>query len=128
MTAIAAGETFTYERTFTSDDVERFSDVTGDDQPRHTEPDDDGKRLVQGLLTGSMLTKIGGDHEVLATRIDLHFLKPVYTGELIRCRWTTTHAEPHPRGTELEAEVEFERDGETVLEATVEGIIEGGGS
>lgn len=124
MTAIAAGETFTYERTFTSDDVERFAAVTGDDQPRHTEADEDGRRMVQGLLTGSMLTKIGGDHEVLAYHIDMHFRKPVYTGELIRCRWSTTDTESHPRGTELEAEVEFERGGETVLEATVEGIVE----
>ncbi|MHB9287305.1 dehydratase [Halobacteriales archaeon Cl-PHB] len=124
MVGLAAGETFSYERTFTTEDVERFADVTGDDQARHTEDDEDGRRLVQGLLTGSMLTKIGGDHEVLATRVDLHFRKPVYTGELIHCRWTTTHVEDHPRGAELTAEVAFERNGATVLEATVEGIIE----
>jgi acyl dehydratase len=121
------GDTYSHERTFTEDDVQRFAAVTGDDQLRHTDPDEDGRLLVQGLLTGSLLTKIGGDHEVLSRRIDLHFSEPVYTGEQLTCRWTTDHVDESGEHTYLEASVVVERPGErtpeTVLEATVEGYV-----
>jgi len=121
------GDTYTHERTFTESDVRAFADVTGDDQPRHTETDEAGRLLVQGLLTGSLLTKIGGDHEVLSRRIDLHFAEPVYTGESLTCRWTTTHVDEGGEHTYLEASVVVERGGkrapEVVLEATVEGYV-----
>ena len=121
------GDTYTHERTFTEEDVRAFAAVTGDDQPRHTESDENGRLLVQGLLTGSLLTKLGGDHEVLSRRIDLHFTDPVYTGEQLTCRWTTTHVDEGGEHTYIEAAVVVERPGEdspeTVLEATVEGYV-----
>jgi|AntRauTorcE11898_2_1112593.scaffolds.fasta_scaffold41643_2 acyl dehydratase len=121
------GETYTHERTFTHEGVLQFAELTGDDQPRHTKPDEEGRLLVQGLLTGSLLTKIGGDHEVLSRRIDLHFSQPVYTGQPLTCRWTTDHLDDRGEHTYLEASVVVERPGEqapeVVLEATVEGYI-----
>jgi acyl dehydratase len=127
MPGMEEGDTYTHERTFTEEDVRAFAAVTGDDQPRHTDPDDEGRLLVQGLLTGSLLTKIGGDHEVLSRRIDLHFSEPVYTGERLTCRWTTEHVEAGGQHTYVEAAVVVERAGDgapdTVLEATVEGYV-----
>lgn len=121
------GETHIYKRTFTHEDVLQFAELTGDDQSRHTDPDEDGRLLVQGLLTGSLLTKIGGDHEVLSRRIDLHFSQPVYTGQPLTCRWTTNHLDGRGEHTYLEASVVVERPGEQapeiVLEATVEGFV-----
>lgn len=128
MSTPVEGTTYTHERTFTVADVRQFADVTGDTQDRHTEPDEDGRVLVQGLLTGSMLTKIGGDLEVLATRMDIHFRRPVYTGETVRCTWTTERVTDRPGGVDLEAGVVCQRltDGTpeaTVLKATVEGVV-----
>jgi acyl dehydratase len=65
------GDTYMHERTVTERDTRAFADVTGDDQPRHTVADEAGRLLVQGLLTGRLLRKIGGDHEVLSRRIGL---------------------------------------------------------
>jgi acyl dehydratase len=122
---LAEGETYTHERTFTEADVRQFADVTGDAQDRHTEPGADGRVLVQGLLTGSMLTKTGGDLEVLATRMDFRFRRPVYSGDTVRCAWTNERVTDRPDGVEIEAGVVCRRvgDGEVVLEATVEGIV-----
>mgnify|MGYP006278930151 CR=1 FL=1 len=121
------GETHTHERTFTHADVQAFAELTGDDQTRHTDPDEAGRLLVQGLLTGSLLTKIGGDHEVLSRRIDLHFAQPVYTGEQLTCRWTTDHVDDRGEHTYIEASVVVERNEshtpEVVLEASVEGYV-----
>ena len=56
------GDTYTHERAVTEDDVCALAAATGDDRPRHTDPDGDGRLLAQGLLTGSLLRKIGGEH------------------------------------------------------------------
>jgi acyl dehydratase len=146
MPAIEAGETFTETRTFRPEDVDQFAALSGDDQPRHTEPDGDGRRMVQGLLTASLLTSIGGDLEVLASRMDLRFQRPVYTGERLVCELTVASVDPRAdggvaivgdvtvrrvaRGDEAgqaDADAANSADGDTadttVLEATVEGII-----
>jgi acyl dehydratase len=65
------GDTYMHERTVTERDARAFADVTGDDQPRHTVAGEGGRLLVQGLLTGRLLRKIGGDYEVFSRRIDL---------------------------------------------------------
>jgi len=146
MPAIEAGETFTETRTFRPEDVDQFAALSGDDQPRHTEPDGDGRRMVQGLLTASLLTSIGGDLEVLASRMDLRFQRPVYTGERLVCELTVASVDPRAdggvnlvgdvtawrvsRGDEpsqadpaVVDSVDEDIAGSVVLEATVEGII-----
>jgi acyl dehydratase len=88
MEELEEGKTLTYERTFTVEEVQQFADLSGDAQPRHTEPDADGRVMVQGLLTATMPTKLGGDREVLAPKMEFEFLHPVYTGERITCSAT----------------------------------------
>lgn len=68
------GEVRTFQRTFTPEDVRRFADLSGDEQPRHLEPDDEGRLLVHGLLTATMPTKLGGDLEVLGRSMSFDFL------------------------------------------------------
>ncbi|KAA9408549.1 MaoC/PaaZ C-terminal domain-containing protein [Haloarcula sp. KBTZ06] len=146
MPSVEAGETFTETRTFRPEDVDQFAALSGDDQPRHTEPDGDGRRMVQGLLTASLLTSIDGDLEVLASRMDLQFQRPVYTGETLVCELTVVSADPHTDGgVALVGDVAVRRvnrddnsgqadtaapnsadsapAGTVVLEATVEGLI-----
>ena len=120
----AAGETFTTARTFTTEDVRRFGDVTNDTQPIHTEPDEDGRLVVQGLLTGSLLTDIGGDLEVLARTMAFEFRRPVRTGERITCTWTVESVAEREDRYALENDVIFaDEDGETVATARVEGVV-----
>ncbi|NUB90112.1 dehydratase [Haloterrigena sp. SYSU A558-1] len=131
------GETHTFERTFTTDDVERFAELSRDRQPIHTEPDEDGRLMVHGLLTATLPTKIGGDLEVLARSMDLEFRRPVYTGQRITCTWTFESVDERDDRYVIDVEVTCERDGagedgnesrdeddgETVLAGSVEGII-----
>lgn len=124
MTRPVEGRTRTFERTFTVDDVQQFADLSGDAQPRHTEPDDDGRVMVQGLLTATMPTKLGGDNEVLARTMEFEFRQPVYTGEPITCRSTYETVVERDDRYEFTSRVECENaDGELVLRATIEGLI-----
>ena len=118
------GETSSYERTFTVEEVRQFGELTGDDQPRHTEPDEDGRVMVQGLLTATMPTKLGGDSEMLARRMDFEFHRPVYTGEPVTCESRTEAVVEREDRYDTTSEVVCSNtEGEAVLTATIEGLV-----
>ncbi len=119
------GDTHTYERTFTREDVRQFAGVTGDDQPIHTEPDEQGRLVVHGLLTATLPTKIGGDLQVLASDMEFSFRRRVYTGQRVVCEWTNTSVEP-VEGRErdrIEANVECRAEGKVVLTGEISGLV-----
>lgn len=55
----------------------------GDEGSHHQKPDEKRRLLVHGLLTATLPTKIGGEHDVLARTMD--FFIPVYTDDTITC-------------------------------------------
>ncbi|MFQ3544519.1 MaoC/PaaZ C-terminal domain-containing protein [Halobacillus rhizosphaerae] len=85
---LQVGDTITFERTFTVSDVELFTRVSGDEGSHHTSPDEEGRLVVQGLLTATLPTKVGGDHNVLARKMTFEFLRPVFTSDTIVCEVT----------------------------------------
>ncbi|KML41819.1 MaoC/PaaZ C-terminal domain-containing protein [Cytobacillus firmus] len=85
---LKVGDIITFERTFTKRDVELFTEISGDEGIHHITPDEQGKVVVQGLLTATLPTKIGGDANVLARTMNFEFLKPVFTGDTILCEVT----------------------------------------
>ena len=86
--ALKVGDVITFERTFTVEDVEAFTKLSGDEGSHHITPDEQGKLIIQGLLTATLPTKIGGDHNVLARTMHFEFLRPVFTGDSILCKVT----------------------------------------
>lgn len=83
--SLKVGDIVTFERTFTERDVELFTEVSGDEGSHHITPDEQGRLVVQGLLTATLPTKVGGDHNVLARNMTFEFLRPVFTGDTIIC-------------------------------------------
>lgn len=79
------GKIITFERTFTKKDVEVFSEISGDEGVHHQTSDGVGRFVVQGLLTATLPTKVGGDYDVLARTMNFEFLRPVYTDDKIVC-------------------------------------------
>jgi 3-hydroxybutyryl-CoA dehydratase len=82
---LKVGEIITFERIFTVRDVELFTEVSGDEGVHHITPDEQRRLVVQGLLTATLPTKVGGDHNVLARNMNFEFLRPVFTGDTIIC-------------------------------------------
>jgi 3-hydroxybutyryl-CoA dehydratase len=78
-------DVITFERTFTTETVELFTKLSGDEGIHHLSPDEQGRLVVQGLLTATLPTKVGGDHNVLARNMNFEFLRPVFTGDTIIC-------------------------------------------
>ncbi len=92
--SLAVGEIITFERTFTTRDVELFTEVSKDEGVHHVTPDEQGRLVVQGLLTATLPTKIGGEYNVLARHMNFEFLRPVFTGDTIKCEVKVEKYEP----------------------------------
>src|SRR6185437_14033161 len=82
---LKVGDIIKFERTFTVRDVELFTEISGDEGIHHLTPDEQGRLVIQGLLTATLPTKVGGDHSVLARTMNFEFLRPVFTGDTIIC-------------------------------------------
>ncbi len=120
----AEGDVITHERTFTAEEVGEFSKITGDQQSIHTEPDEEGRLVVHGLLTGSLMTKIGGDLSYIARTMEYEFRKPVYTGESITCEWTVESKTEQEDRYLLENDVVYRNEsGDVVVDARTTGLI-----
>jgi len=125
---INEGETFTVRRTFTEEQTRQFADLTLDYNPIHfdsrfTDLKKFPRLICHGLLVGSMLTEIGGQLGMLASGMSFRFRKPVYFGETITCHLTIDEIDDRCR-TRSSA-VFTNQDGETVLEAQLQGILPG---
>ncbi|WP_276259301.1 dehydratase [Haloglomus litoreum] len=122
---LSEGTTVVHERTFTPEDVRTFTTVSGDEGDHHVETDDEGRLLVQGLLTATLPTKVGGDLNVLASRMEYEFRRPVYTGQHVSCEVTFTEVEHGDERVSVLADFEATRtdDGTVVMAGLFEGII-----
>ena len=98
------GDSFTWQRTFTQEDIRTFARVSGDEGAHHVAPDAQGRLMVHGLLTATLPTKIGGDLNYIAREMHFHFERPVFAGDTIRIVLTATHVEQQPQMTLLDAE------------------------
>ena len=86
--SLTVGDIIKFERTFTNEDVEVFTKVSRDEGTHHTNPDEQGRLVIQGLLTATLPTKVGGDNNVLARTMNFEFLRPIFTGDTISCAVT----------------------------------------
>ena len=100
--SINVEQTFTFRRTFTEGDVALFCGVTGDFNPYHIDEifiqeSWFDRKIIPGLLTGSMITHIGGMIGFLATEMVFEFIQAVYVGDTITCVITITEKDEEKR-------------------------------
>jgi 3-hydroxybutyryl-CoA dehydratase len=118
------GDVTAWERTFTVEDVLLFGQLSGDQGSHHVRLDEQGRLMVQGLLTATLPTKLGGDINYIARNMTFEFLRPVFTGDTIRCEMTVAHLEQADERIRMNAEcVCRNQHGKEVLLAHVQGII-----
>lgn len=98
---LKVGDIIRFERTFTVEDVELFTRVSNDEGIHHIHPDEQGRLVIQGLLTATLPTKVGGDSNVLARTMNFEFLRPVFTGDSIICEVTVEQLEKQETRTSI---------------------------
>jgi 3-hydroxybutyryl-CoA dehydratase len=118
------GETLTYARTFTVDDVHAFAGVSHDHGVHHVELDPQGRLTVHGLLTATIPTKLGGDLDYLAQEMTFQFHRPVFTGDRVECLCTARVVEDRGDRTYIEFDLRCSnQDGKDVLTGGTKGVI-----
>lgn|SRR5690606_35186714 len=89
---IQVGDTFTWSRTVSADDVRAFAEVSGDDNPLHLDPEyaattPFGKPIVHGAFLLGIVSKVLGrdypGHGAVAVALSAKFLRPVPVGSEI---------------------------------------------
>jgi 3-hydroxybutyryl-CoA dehydratase len=121
---IKVGDIIKFERTFTSNDVELFTKVSCDEGDHHILPDEQGRLIIQGLLTATLPTKVGGDSNVLARTMNFEFLRPVFTGDTILCEVTIEKLEKQEKRKSILASFLCTNQNEkAVLKGNFSGVI-----
>ena len=87
------GDTLSWTRTFTAEDIALFAKLSGDQGEHHLVPNEQGRLMAHGLLTATLPTKIGGDLNLIAREMTFRFHRPVFAGDTIECVVTLTSAE-----------------------------------
>jgi 3-hydroxybutyryl-CoA dehydratase len=123
---VTEGETSTYTRTFTNEEVQQFAELSKDQGYHHMVEDEDGTVVLHGLLTATMPTKLGGDLDFLARTMEFEFPRPAYTGVEITCESTIEEVTETDGRTEMVASFVCETEtGEVVLRGKSEGVVMG---
>lgn len=120
------GDIITFERTFTTKDVKLFTEVSCDEGIHHITPDEQGRLVIQGLLTATLPTKIGGDANVLARTMNFEFIRPVFTGDTIKCEVEIQSYEWEESKKRTSIGTTFtckNQDGKEVLKGSFAGVI-----
>ncbi|MFB6193729.1 MAG: MaoC family dehydratase [Halobaculum sp.] len=113
------GDDATVTRTVTSETIDRYADLTGDDNPLHTDADYAGEgifggRVAHGMLTGGLvsaaLAALPGDIVYLSQ--EFSFEAPVRPGATVVCTVTVREVIDDDR---VRVETVAEADGERVL-------------
>lgn len=120
------GDTISWTRSFTEDDIRLFNRVSGDEGTHHVTPDEKGRLMVHGLLTATIPTKIGGDMNFIAREMKFQFYRPVFAGDTITCACTVAEFEPVERYTNVRTEfVCRNQDGKEVMTGHAIGVVRG---
>lgn len=128
---LAPGPMFSFTRTFTQDEFDRFAAVSGDDNPIHVDPAFSartrfGRTVAHGMLLYSVLW---GEirrraPDARQTAQSLMFPAPTFTGEPMRFQGTVMRCDA--RSATLALAVTRVADGETVCTAEAELAFAGG--
>ena len=118
------GDTLTWSRTFTEDEIRLFARLSGDEGEHHLVPDEHGRLMAHGLLTATLPTKIGGDLNFIAREITFKFLRPVFAGDAIECVVTLVELEPGDPLTRMNSTwVCRNQNGKEVMTGEARGVI-----
>ncbi|MDE1852402.1 MAG: MaoC family dehydratase N-terminal domain-containing protein [Thaumarchaeota archaeon] len=121
---LQVGRKSSYRRTFTLEDVRAFAEISGDKGVHHMKPDGKGRIMVQGLLTATLPTKLGGDLNYIAREMAFEFSRPVFVGDTITCEGLVEKVVPETgRLNVLMTVVCRNQDGKEVLRGRTDGII-----
>ena len=118
------GDTLVWDRTFTEEDIRLFGELAHDSDLLYAAPDAQGRRMIRGLLTALVPTRIGVDWNFLAQTMHFNFVRPVFVGDTIHYTVAITELEQVGLQTRLSATMPAQNQkGKAVMTGYTTGII-----
>lgn len=121
---VKVGDTASFEKTVSDEDIVAFARVTGDEQPLHLDEAYAAttrfkKRIAHGMLSAGLIsaalgTKLAPNATVIYLSQSLRFMRPVYPGDTIEAKLEVTAVDPEKRFVTCTTEC-VNQDGQTVL-------------
>ncbi len=121
---VKVGDTASFEKTVSEEDIVAFARATGDEQPLHL---DDSyaaqtrfkRRVAHGMLSAGLIsaalgTKLAPQATVVYLSQSLRFLRPVFPGDTVTAKLEVTSVDPERRFVTCSTEC-VNQDGESVL-------------
>jgi 3-hydroxybutyryl-CoA dehydratase len=122
------GQSASFTKTFTDEDVRRFIEITGDSNPLHVDEEFAagtrfGRRIVHGMLAASIFsTMVGmllpGTGAIYRSQT-IRFLLPVYVGDTVTARFVVRSVDRARHRLEIDAWIE-NAAGEHLIEGVCE--------
>ena len=127
---VKVGDTASFTKTVSDEDIVAFARVTGDEQPLHLDDAFAAKtrfkrRVAHGMLSAGLIsaalgTQLAPDAVVVYLSQSIRFLRPVFPGDTITAQLEVTSVDPEKRFVTCATEC-VNQDGTSVLtgDATV---------
>jgi len=122
------GQTATFTKMFTDEDVRRFVEITGDTNPLHVDErfaatSRFGGRVLHGMLAASILStmvgmRLPGTGAIYRSQT-IHFLQPVYVGDTLTAHFIVRSIDRRRHRLQIDAWIENQR-GQRVIEGACE--------
>ena len=121
---VKVGDTASFEKTVSEEDIVAFAHATGDEQPLHLDDSYAAKtrfkrRVAHGMLSAGLIsaalgTKLAPQATVVYLSQSLRFLRPVFPGDTVTAKLEVTSVDPEKRFVTCSTEC-VNQDGESVL-------------
>ena len=121
---VKVGDTASFEKTVSEEDIVAFARATGDEQPLHLDDSYAAKtrfkrRVAHGMLSAGLIsaalgTKLAPHATVVYLSQSLRFLRPVFPGDTVTAKLEVTSVDPERRFVTCSTEC-VNQDGESVL-------------
>ncbi len=125
------GESASLTREITAEDIERFAQLSGDQNPLHTDEAYAAttrykQRVAHGLLVAAPVSALAGHllpgKRCLLLEVRARFIQPVFAGDRLTYRATITHVSEAMQVLNVQVEA-ANQEGVVVLKSTYEGQV-----
>lgn len=106
---ISVGDSASFKRTITGDDLTKFADVSGDYNPLHIED-----KIVHGMFLGALMSRLVGmelpGKKALLVKECMEFKKPVRVGDTLTVKGSVIFKSQASRIIELLIEIKKDKE------------------
>jgi len=134
MSELAVGMSESFTRKITPEMMERFYEISGDENPLHRDEEfAKGKgfdsRVVYGMLTASLISTLGGVYlpgkHCLIQGVETKFLRPVFIGDELTVTGEVSDVRPELKYLEVKVTIRNQKN-EKVLKGLLKaGVMDG---